>query len=335
MTNDVAAELVKAELLRALNTWASYADITWTETTTANAYRSVDFNWVEDTDIGYAGWFDGPGGTLARGWYPPIGTSGETAAGDVRFDDEDRWEIGDPGSGVDIYSVALHELGHSLGLGHSTLSSAVMYNSISEGTVYSGLSSDDIAGIQAIYAAAPAGSVTKWESVVAHGAAGDIALAMADGDVEPRVAGLRTLRLTFNRTIDAATIDSPLEIVGDTGGAISTVGATVTLDGSHSVMTVVLPSALSDGDRYTITLSSSVHLADGLALAENQHVTIGALVGDVDGSGDVSSADALAIRSCGGEAADAETARCDVDCSGMISGQDMRAAVRRVGRTLQ
>lgn len=52
----------------------------------------------------------------------------------------------------DTFTVLLHELGHSLGLGHSSDSNAVMFAS------YSGarrtLSADDIAGIQAIYGAA-------------------------------------------------------------------------------------------------------------------------------------------------------------------------------------
>lgn len=67
--------------------------------------------------------------------------------GDVHFDNANSWS--DDGSAIDFHTVALHEFGHSLGLGHSTVVGSVM-----EAT-YAGprrtLHADDIAGIQAIY----------------------------------------------------------------------------------------------------------------------------------------------------------------------------------------
>lgn len=49
-----------------------------------------------------------------------------------------------------LYRVAAHELGHSLGLAHSTDIGALMYpNYIFSGDVQ--LSQDDISGIQTIY----------------------------------------------------------------------------------------------------------------------------------------------------------------------------------------
>src|SRR5262249_52997795 len=55
------------------------------------------------------------------------------------------------GSDYDLFSNSLHEFGHSLGMAHSSLSSAVMYATYHG--VVTGLTSDDIAGIQAIYGA--------------------------------------------------------------------------------------------------------------------------------------------------------------------------------------
>jgi Ca2+-binding RTX toxin-like protein len=136
------------ELTRALNTWATYAPLHF-------AVVSDDgspFNAVGDSqgdsrfgDMRVGAYsIDGRGGTLAEAYYPP--PNGSTAAGDLFIDMSENWA---PGSRTDLFTVFLHEVGHSLGLSHSTSSSAVMaaqYN----GPV-TGLTADDIAAIQDLY----------------------------------------------------------------------------------------------------------------------------------------------------------------------------------------
>ncbi len=70
-------------------------------------------------------------------------------AGDVHFDDGNVWSDGGGPGTIDFYTVALHELGHSLGLGHSAVIDSVMYPFY--GGMLRTLTADDIAGIQAIY----------------------------------------------------------------------------------------------------------------------------------------------------------------------------------------
>ena len=92
------------------------------------------------------------GGVLAHSYQP--GTQalfglGGTIAGDIHINSAFTWTDDPAGSGFDLFTVMLHELGHSLGLGHSAVSGSVME------PFYSGrrrtLHADDIAGIQAIY----------------------------------------------------------------------------------------------------------------------------------------------------------------------------------------
>jgi Matrixin len=333
MTNDLDAEVTKAELIRALNTWAQYVDITWTEVFSPNLDDCVEINWLSEGDPGYDA-FDGSGGILAHAWYPSP-PNPETIAGDIEFDDGDLWEVGNPGAGMDVYSVALHEMGHSLGLGHSDDTDAVMYKWIWPNTVYPGLHADDIAGIQSIYALPPAGTVTTWESLGSHGAAGDIALALTTGSTEPRGSGLHTIRVTFDVTIDPASLSSPpLEIDGVVSGVIDTSGAGVSLDGSGRVMTVVLASPLPGDDRFTIAMASTVFAIGGFALEVGQTVSVGTLVGDVDGSGTVGPGDVAAARQQGGAVSDAASARGDIDGSGIVRGVDLLSIRSLAGQSL-
>jgi len=75
---------------------------------------------------------------------------GSNATGDIDWSGD---EDGPGNREIDFQIVAEHELGHCLGLDHSSVSSAIMYPSVTNGTSVSDrdLHSDDISGAQAIY----------------------------------------------------------------------------------------------------------------------------------------------------------------------------------------
>ena len=58
------------------------------------------------------------GGVLAHAFYP--------RNGDIHFDEDEGFTSGTP-SGTNLHYVALHELGHSLGIKHTDIRGAVMY----------------------------------------------------------------------------------------------------------------------------------------------------------------------------------------------------------------
>lgn len=99
-----------------------------------------------------------PGGVLAHAYTPgtePFNGAGGTIRGDVHFNTAYTW-VDNPNassSQYDFYTVALHEIGHALGLGHSDVTTSVMYSCYGGGRRT--LHADDIAGMQTIYGPVP------------------------------------------------------------------------------------------------------------------------------------------------------------------------------------
>lgn len=135
------------EIWRAMFIWQKYADITFVPAGAAGQSQSIDFGFYTGNH-GDGSNFDGEGGILSHAFYPPPFTA-EPRAGDVHFDDAEDWASPDRS----LYSAALHEIGHALGLDHSTDTKSVMYSTFSGGSFGIGLCPDDIAAIRAIYAA--------------------------------------------------------------------------------------------------------------------------------------------------------------------------------------
>jgi hypothetical protein len=84
-------------------------------------------------------------------WYNTI--SGNISECDCVFNGRYTWSTAatTPSGQFDVESVMLHEFGHYLSLGHSTVPDAVLWEFIESGTQKRNLNADDIAGIIAIY----------------------------------------------------------------------------------------------------------------------------------------------------------------------------------------
>jgi hypothetical protein len=166
LTEDIGALLggptlaeESAIIASAFSTWASVSGLTTLEVPDSGAAGGDPEGLgghLGDIRIGLISGGFSSSTVIAHAYHP--GTEalygpGGTIMGDLHLN-ADKIFVDDPdalpGTGVyDLESVILHELGHSLGLGHTTVPGAVM------GSSYIGanrsLSSDDIAGITHIY----------------------------------------------------------------------------------------------------------------------------------------------------------------------------------------
>jgi len=143
LTDKVDASSVRGEIERAFREWEKYANIRLSPASQANAVRTIAIQFARGAH-GDAYPFDGAGSVLAHTFYPAP-PNAEPIAGDMHFDADENWHVG---TTLDLFTVALHEAGHALGLGHSSLPGAVMYPYYRFAT---GLMSDDIAGLHALY----------------------------------------------------------------------------------------------------------------------------------------------------------------------------------------
>ncbi|XP_047309444.1 metalloendoproteinase 2-MMP-like [Impatiens glandulifera] len=69
----------------------------------------------------------------------------------IYFNVKIPWVVGDSPDGYDIETTAVHEIGHILGLAHTSVQEAVMFPTASMGKIKRNLHNDDIAGITALY----------------------------------------------------------------------------------------------------------------------------------------------------------------------------------------
>ncbi|GJT77522.1 metalloendoproteinase 1-MMP-like protein [Tanacetum coccineum] len=134
---------------RSFGRWASTIPVNFTE---VDDYRTADIKIAfYGGDHGDGEPFDGVLGVLAHAFSPENGR--------LHFDTAETWAVdfGSTGSNVaiDLESVATHEIGHILGLAHSSVKEAVMYPSLGPRIRKVDLKMDDVKGIQTLYGSNP------------------------------------------------------------------------------------------------------------------------------------------------------------------------------------
>ncbi|CAI0455678.1 unnamed protein product [Linum tenue] len=137
-------EMARDPVARAFKKWGAHSRGRFAFVATEDDHAEL-----ADIKIGFfsgyhgdTGSFDGPGGSLAHSSPPKSGL--------LHFDSEETWAVGSVQKAFDVETVALHEIGHILGLMHSSVPTAIMYPAVGDG-VTKELSRDDVHGFRALY----------------------------------------------------------------------------------------------------------------------------------------------------------------------------------------
>ncbi|KAF7663042.1 hypothetical protein LDENG_00219980 [Lucifuga dentata] len=146
-TPDMSRSEVDDSIEKALKVWADVTPLRFTRIYNGTADIMISFNRQAHGDY-YP--FDGPHGTLAHAFAPA-----PDIGGDAHFDDDENFTYRSS-KGYNLFLVAAHEFGHSLGLSHSDDPGALMhptYTYRNPDTFI--LPRDDVDGIQSFYGPNP------------------------------------------------------------------------------------------------------------------------------------------------------------------------------------
>jgi hypothetical protein len=201
--------------------------------------------------------------TLASAFYPPP-SNNYSIGGDILFnlDVNSGWTMA-MGGGTNVQTVAEHEIGHALGLGHSTVGGVVMWQ------YYTGykvnLYSDDIAGIRNVYSANNPRAIDSYDAAGSNGtfaAASSINASINTTNLTGLVTGLD---VTTTTDLDYYTFTAPsgsnaTGVLTVQSSGLSLLAPKVTVYASNQ--TTILGSANGAGN-YGTTLTVNFAVTSG------------------------------------------------------------------------
>ena len=258
VTTKLAAAQAQSEIVRAFLEWAKYAALTFSPSMNTAAPRTLNVLFASKAH-GDAYPFDGPGGVLAHTFYP-YPTNAEPIAGDLHFDADENWHVG---TDTDLFSVALHETGHALGLGHSDNPADVMYPYYKRLTT---LGQGDITALLELYAAAGQTSPTPGSS---GGPPASTPLAISVQSA-PAAVTSPVVNLSGTVTGGSGTVQVSWSTAASSGAAQGSRNwtATVPLNPGANTITILAQDAQQNTARTALTVTLQTTVATAIHITQ-------------------------------------------------------------------
>jgi hypothetical protein len=252
-----ATNVWENQILNAAQVWAKATNLNFSVVTDngggigSGNYQQGDPNMG---DIRIGGYNFGTS-TLASAYLPPP-VNNYSIAGDIQFNTGTTFNIG---STYDLFTVAAHEIGHALGLMHSTVANAIMYGSYN--TRKTGLNSDDVSGIQAIYGGAR--TQDAYDAAASNGSFATASNINSTIDPTALTAVVNNLDITTTSDLDYYTFSAPCGTTGTLDLTVQSTGLSL-LDPKVTVyaadQTTILGSATpSITNRIGATLNVTIN----------------------------------------------------------------------------
>lgn len=203
------------QFLKAAQYWAQQTNINFAVVTDNGAVSGSGANQQGDPNFGdiRIGGFNFGNSNLAQAYLPPP-INNYSIAGDIQINTGAVFNVG---TQYDLFTVAVHEFGHALGLNHATATAACMFSAYNG--VDAALNADDISGVKAIYSAGAARAADTYEANETTSAAKLLTL-----DSTSKAVVINGLNLTTSTDVDYFKIVVP-------SGATTTLKATVATSG--------------------------------------------------------------------------------------------------------
>ncbi|OVA14351.1 Peptidase M10 [Macleaya cordata] len=138
----ISVKILRRVCKRAFSRWESVSHFRFKEAKAGDDEADIVIGFHKG-DHGDGNTFDGSGGVLAHAFAPTNGR--------FHYDADEDWSTNPKPDMMDLETIALHEIGHLLGLGHSSVPGAIMYPTFAYGVKKRKLHGDDVQGIRALY----------------------------------------------------------------------------------------------------------------------------------------------------------------------------------------
>lgn len=201
-----------------MDSWSAVTNIDFLEACNSND-ADIRISW-ETGSHGDGTPFDGSicdtpeDNQLAHAFYP--GTNANV--GDLHFDDDEEWSTSGSSAcdDIDVETIALHELGHVLGLRHSFLSDVMTVGH----ELQRNLGSDDRSGIRFIYGSR--GNAIRGLGVMCKNSSYDFSVPCLPNNINITWNVTSNLQITSGQGTEEVTIKATASGIGELSATIST-----------------------------------------------------------------------------------------------------------------